>query len=97
MKNTGASVIDIDVWGFRWDWSLKVVLESIRAQFNVPAVGGAIVTKQGVDLLDVSGIRKHGSSVAVETGDRWHLGLDTKAMTATLVPCSRRKAPSAGM
>jgi CubicO group peptidase (beta-lactamase class C family) len=85
VKNTGASAVDIDVWGFRWDWSLKVVLEGIRAQFNVPAVGGATVTRRGISMVDVAGIRKHGSNVAVETGDRWHLGSDTKAMTATLL------------
>ena len=71
VKNTGAGAIDIDVWGFRWDWSLKVVLEGICAQFNVPAVGGATVTKQGIAVVDVAGIRKHGSNVAVEIGDRW--------------------------
>jgi CubicO group peptidase (beta-lactamase class C family) len=85
VKNTGATAIDIDVWGFRWDWSLKVVLEGICAQFNVPAVGGATVTKQGIAVVDVAGIRKHGSNVAVEIGDRWHLGSDTKAMTSTLL------------
>ena len=57
VKNTGATAIDIDVWGFRWDWSLKAVLEAIRAQFSVPAVGGAIVTRQGIKVLDVAGIR----------------------------------------
>ncbi len=85
VKNTGTTTIDIDVWAFWWNWTLGSTLEAVRAEFNVPAVGGAIVTKQGIKLLDVAGIRKNGSNVAVEVGDRWHLGSDTKAMTATLL------------
>ena len=30
VKNTGTTTIDIDVWGFWWDWALKPVLEDIR-------------------------------------------------------------------
>ncbi len=85
VKNTGTTNIDIDVWAFWWNWTLESTLEAVRAEFNVPAIGGAIVTKQGIKLLDVAGIRKDGSNVAVEVGDRWHLGSDTKAITATLL------------
>src|SRR5262245_45471694 len=53
VKNTGTSTIDIDVWAFRWDWMLRPVLEAVCAEFGVPAVGGAIVTKQGLKVLDV--------------------------------------------
>src|SRR6266508_1055097 len=77
VKNTGATTIDIDVWGLGWDWSLRDMLDAVRAEFGVPAVGGATGTTQGIKELDVSGIRKHGSTVAVEAGDRWHLGSDT--------------------
>jgi CubicO group peptidase (beta-lactamase class C family) len=91
VKNTGATVIDVDVWAFHWNWSLRAALESVRAEFGVPAVGGATVTKQGIKELDVAGIRKHGSAVAVEAGDRWHLGSDTKAMTATLLAVLAQK------
>jgi D-alanyl-D-alanine carboxypeptidase len=85
VKNTGTTTIDIDVWALWWNWTLESTLEAVRAEFNVPAVGGAIVTKQGIKLLGVAGIRKHGSNVAVEVADQWHLGSDTKAMTATLL------------
>jgi CubicO group peptidase (beta-lactamase class C family) len=91
VKNTGGTAIDIDVWAFRWDWSLRPTLEAIRAEFGVPAVGGAIVTTQGLAALDVAGIRKHGSNVAVEVEDRWHLGSDTKAMTSTLLAVLAQK------
>ncbi|MFE9747183.1 serine hydrolase domain-containing protein [Saccharothrix saharensis] len=85
VTNTGTTAIDIDVWALWWDWTLGPVVESIRSQSGVPALGGAVVTKNGVAALDVAGIRMHGSNVAVAVDDRWHLGSDTKAMTATLV------------
>ena len=68
VKNTGTTTIDIDVWGFWWDWALKPVLEDIRSEFNTPAVGGAIVTNQGLVALDVAGRRKHGDPTVVATG-----------------------------
>jgi CubicO group peptidase (beta-lactamase class C family) len=85
VKNTGAAVSDIEVWAFWWNWTIGPILQSVRAEFGVPALGGAIVTRQGIAALDVAGIRKHGSDVAVDAGDRWHIGSDTKAMTATLL------------
>ena len=91
VKNTGSTAIDVDVWGLRWDWSLQETLDAVRAEFGVPAVGGAVVTKQGIKEIGVSGIRKHGSTVAVEVGDRWHLGSDTKAMTSTLLAVLAQK------
>src|SRR5262249_51713327 len=81
VKNTGATTIDIDVWAFWWNRSI----ENVRADWKVPAVGAAIVTNKGIEVLEVAGIRKDGSDVAVEPEDSWHLGAETKAMTATLV------------
>ena len=97
VKNTGTTTIDIDVWGFWWDWALKPVLEDIRSEFNTPAVGGAIVTNQGLVALDVAGRRKHGDPTVVEPGDKWHLGSDTKAMTATLLGVLIQKGAAGGL
>ena len=79
------------MWGLGWDWSLQDMLGAVRAEFGVPAVGGATITTQGIKELGVSGIRKDGSTVAVEAGDRWHLGSDTKAMSATLLAVLAQK------
>jgi CubicO group peptidase (beta-lactamase class C family) len=91
VKNTGATAIDIEVWALAWNWSLQDMLDGVRAEFGVPALGGATVTTQGIKEVGVSGIRKHGSAAKVETGDRWHLGSDTKAMTATLLAVLAKK------
>ena len=85
VMNTGTTTIDIEVWAFWWNWTLAATLEAVRAEFNVPALGGAIATPQGIQLSGVVGIRKNGSTVAAEIGDQWHIGSDTKAMTATLL------------
>jgi CubicO group peptidase (beta-lactamase class C family) len=73
------------------DASIAALLEPIRQQHHLPAIGGAVLTSQGVTALGVTGVRKAGTSVAVTVDDEWHLGSDTKAMTAvvlaTLVEC----------
>ncbi len=69
-------------------------LEAIRASHGVPALGGAIVTKNGIEVFDAVGIRKVGPSpVSVTKHDKWHLGSDTKAMTSMLVGILHQQYP----
>jgi CubicO group peptidase (beta-lactamase class C family) len=63
---------------------LAAVLEPIRAQYKLPALAGAIFTTDGIKEMAAVGLRKAGTTVAVTDGDQWHLGSDTKAMTALL-------------
>lgn len=60
------------------------LLESIRSKYNLPALAGAIFTTNGPVEMAAEGHRKRGTSPLVTTNDKWHLGSDTKAMTATL-------------
>ncbi|MFO1091369.1 MAG: serine hydrolase domain-containing protein [Hyphomicrobiales bacterium] len=63
---------------------LKGMLEPIRVQNEFPALAAAVM-KQGTLLASgVTGVRVRGTTIAAEAGDRFHLGSDTKAMTATL-------------
>jgi CubicO group peptidase (beta-lactamase class C family) len=64
--------------------SLDSVLEPIRVKYHLPALAGAIFTTDGVVEMAAVGVRKAGTTVPVTTDDLWHLGSDTKAMTATL-------------
>ncbi len=66
------------------DPALAATLRELRQKFDVPAIAGAIVTSRGLERCAVAGVRKRGTDVAVTTNDLWHLGSDTKAMTATL-------------
>ena len=61
------------------------LLKPIRQNHHVPAIAGAIVTSRGIGNFGVVGVRKTGTQAAVARDNKWHLGSDTKAMTATLV------------
>ncbi len=61
----------------------RMLLE--RFQHRAPAMAGAIVPAKGSVLVASNGVRKYGDATPVTDNDYWHLGSDTKAMTATLV------------
>jgi CubicO group peptidase (beta-lactamase class C family) len=63
---------------------LRAGLEELRSRHGLPALGGAIVTADGLAAQAVVGVRSAESEVHVEVGDQWHLGSCTKALTATL-------------
>jgi CubicO group peptidase (beta-lactamase class C family) len=60
-------------------------LAAIARDERVPALGGAIVTRDGCEGVFVTGVRALGQEAAVTVDDAWHLGSCTKAMTATLI------------
>ena len=64
---------------------LPAALEPIRVRRKLPALGGAIVTSHGLTTMAVTGVRKAGTEAAVMPDDLWHLGSDTKAMTAAWI------------
>ena len=68
----------------RVDPSLAALLERIRAEHRLPALAGAIVTLDGAIDQEAVGVRKAGTTIPVTANDLWHLGSDTKAMTALL-------------
>jgi len=63
---------------------LPAILEAIRAKYKVPALAGALFTTDKLVEFAAVGVRKTGTTVPVTTDDLWHLGSDTKAMTAML-------------
>jgi CubicO group peptidase (beta-lactamase class C family) len=65
--------------------SSAVPFGAIVRKYHVPAIGGAIVDSTGVKLISVAGVRKKGETVGVTIDDVWHLGSDTKAVTATMI------------
>lgn len=64
--------------------SLNGELEPIRTQFGLPALGAAVVKDGKIIASGVVGVRVYGMDIPVTLGDRFHIGSDTKAMTATL-------------
>lgn len=63
---------------------VTAVLAPIRAKHDLPAMAGAIVAGGAVTAVGVDGVRERGRPEKATTGDLWHLGSCTKAMTATL-------------
>lgn len=60
------------------------VLDSILGWTGVPALAGVVATKDGVVWLRAAGLRRRGGPEATAADDLWHLGSNTKAMTAAL-------------
>ena len=67
------------------DPAVTNLLVPIREKYQVPAMAAALVTSKGLVTVGAVGTRKRGTETAVTLNDQWHLGSDTKAMTATLV------------
>jgi CubicO group peptidase (beta-lactamase class C family) len=64
---------------------LTARLEAIRESAKLPALGGALVTLDGLQGVWVTGNRRADGTERVTAQDQWHLGSCTKSMTATLV------------
>jgi CubicO group peptidase (beta-lactamase class C family) len=65
--------------------NLNALLEPILKKYDLPALAGAIVTSKGLSAVGAVGVRKYGTDTPVTVNDQFHLGSDTKAMTATLL------------
>lgn len=68
----------------RINGTLAEVVEAIYIQTNVTSLGAAIVYADGRIDIAVAGERTRGSGDYVQPGDMWHLGSNTKSMTALL-------------
>src|SRR4051812_26326370 len=64
---------------------LRAILEEVRLKHKVPALGAGIVRGGKEPVVAVAGLRKRGETVRAEDGDAWHLGSNTKPMTALLI------------
>ena len=65
--------------------SLDAMLEPVRAKHGLPALAAAVVKEGVIVAAGAVGVRVFGADIKVTIDDRFHLGSDTKAMTATLV------------
>jgi CubicO group peptidase (beta-lactamase class C family) len=75
------------------DGRMSAALEAIRIRHRLPALGGAIVTSKGLTAMAVTGVRKYGTDALAMPDDRWHLGSDTKAMTAAWIELVIERTP----
>jgi CubicO group peptidase (beta-lactamase class C family) len=63
---------------------LTATLEPVRRKYGLPALAAATVRAGRLSASGACGVRALGTSVPVTLQDRFHLGSDTKAMTALL-------------
>src|SRR6056297_3567196 len=61
---------------------ISEALGSIREEHELPAIGAVLVNSDGVVSYGVDGLRVSDGNAAVDSGELWHLGSNTKAMTA---------------
>jgi D-alanyl-D-alanine carboxypeptidase len=59
-------------------------LAALRDRYAIPAVGAALLTRDGVVDLDLIGARVRDGGDPVRAGDAWHIGSCGKAITAAL-------------
>jgi len=64
--------------------SMRREVMAARERHAIPAIG-LLARVKGVDEAIAVGVRAAGDSTPVTTDDRWHIGSDTKAFTATLI------------
>src|SRR5262249_8110341 len=64
---------------------VNALLAPVREKHNLPALAAAVVTSKGLVAVAAAGVRKRGDKPAVTADDQFHLGSDTKAMTAALI------------
>ncbi len=64
--------------------SLDATLQPYLSRFNLPALAAAVVRRGGVVAAGAVGTRRMGADIPVTIDDRFHIGSDTKAMTALL-------------
>lgn len=59
-------------------------VQSARAKHNVIALGAVVASSGGILEIAVDGVRAHNTDDAGQVTDRWHIGSNTKALTALL-------------
>ncbi len=65
--------------------SLDAWIDSVRKQHNIPALAAIVLRADTVLARGIAGVRHAGIAGAVTIKDRFQLGSNTKAITATLV------------
>lgn len=66
------------------DMNLNDYLEAVRTEYGLPALAAAVVKDGTVVGAAATGTRVRDGDIPVTIDDRFHIGSNTKAMTATL-------------
>jgi CubicO group peptidase (beta-lactamase class C family) len=64
---------------------LSGIITPLLEKSQLPALGAAVVTSDGLEAIGAVGVRSWTEPVKVGVDDQWHIGSCTKSMTALLV------------
>ncbi len=64
--------------------NLTAIVDSMRIARGMPAMGVAIVSREGLIGIGVAGTRRVNANIPVTVDDKWHIGSNTKALTGFL-------------
>lgn len=62
--------------------SVETFADSIRQQYRIPALGFAVISSDSVLVCHTTGVQRFNTSYTVKSDDRFHIGSNTKAITA---------------
>jgi CubicO group peptidase (beta-lactamase class C family) len=62
--------------------SIVTFADSVRQQYKIPALAFAVVSSDSVLACHTMGVRRIGTDLVVKPGDHFHIGSNTKAITA---------------
>ncbi len=65
--------------------NLSALLHIQQQHHGLPAVAAVVIDRDRIVARGMAGVRKLGQPEPVHFGDRWHLGSNTKSITATMI------------
>lgn len=77
--NSTSSLLNKDIDELK---DFDLLLKKVRLQYNMPAMAAAVIKKDAIKAIGVTGIRRIYTKDNVLLSDRFHLGSTTKAITA---------------
>lgn len=75
---TGTATLTVEAF------SLTAIVEAVRAERGLPAMTAAVVSRDGILAIGVSGMRRMTGGPAVTLADKWHIGSNLKAISSLL-------------
>lgn len=66
-----------------YEW-LVTITKSASEKYKIPGISAAVLTSNGLEEVASYGVRKYKTNYEVTDNDCWHLGSNTKMMTASL-------------
>jgi D-alanyl-D-alanine carboxypeptidase len=84
MAMAGTTALAGRAWAQTAAGSDALLDEALATEGAPPAIAAGIVTREGLEWSGVRGVRRFGGTDPITLEDRWHIGSNTKAMTAAV-------------